>query len=274
MLIEKQYTGRNKWNQKIWEVTLVCDECSLSFVEDYKNTKKKLLKRTEHLCNACLSILTNKIAGDRMRNYKANLSKEQKKLESSMGGKAAQKSGKCSSGWFTTERWDSMTIEQQNARVIKANSAAMEKLKQMSTDELAAHYTKVLKGGIGFISKGQQELIDSLLDSGFIGNVQISNMNVDCCNHDFKIVVEYNGDAYHCNPKYWREGQYSTLIKMTAREKWQKDRNRYAVLRKMGYRVIVVWESDWLADKNSIIKRIKSIYETSKDRTNRKADLL
>ena len=81
MLIEKQYTGRNKWNQKIWEVTLVCDECSLSFVEDYKNTKKKLLKRTEHLCNACLSILTNKIAGDRMRKYKANLSKEQKKQQ-------------------------------------------------------------------------------------------------------------------------------------------------------------------------------------------------
>lgn len=253
---------------------LQCDSCSSEFIEKYSKTCRKQSKRLEHLCPKCLSVVMSKLSSDTMKRTIANMSIETQRGNSSMGGKAAQKSGKCSSGWFTTERWDSMTVEQQNARVIKANSAAMEKLKQMSTDELAAHYTKVLKGGIGFISKGQQELIDSLLDSGFIGNVQISNMNVDCCNHDFKIVVEYNGDAYHCNPKYWKEGQYSTLIKMTAREKWQKDRNRYAVLRKMGYRVIVVWESDWLADKNSIIKRIKSIYETSKDRTNRKADLL
>lgn len=274
MLIEKWWNERNRWGGKIWMAKLTCDLCNQEYTEKYHATRDKQTKRKEHLCAKCLALEMVRINSERMKRTISNMSVEQRKLNASIGGKAAQKSGKCSSGWFTTERWNSMTPEQQNTQVTKANNAHNEKLKQMSPDELAAHYSKVLKGGIGFVSKGQQELIDSLSEYDFLGNVQISNMNVDCCNTDFKIVIEYNGDAYHCNPKYWTEDEYSTLIKMTAREKWQKDRNRYAVLRKMGYRVIVVWESDWLADKNSIIERIKTIYETSKNRTNSKANVL
>jgi very-short-patch-repair endonuclease len=144
---------------------------------------------------------------------------------------------------------------------MKANKAFIKKLNSMTQEELADHYRKVMKGGIGYISKGQKELEDNLIHLGFQGNQQIGKMNVDLCHHKKKIVIEFNGDAYHCNPKKWKKDQYSTLIKMTAGEKWEKDIARYAVLRELGYKVIIVWESDWISSKEECIKNIKEIYE-------------
>lgn len=262
MLIEKYKSEeKNNRGQNINKAKLECDECKSIYEEKWGETLRKQKKRKEHLCKNCLKELVSKLSSERMAEMKSNQSKEERIENASKAGKASQKTGKPSKTWFNSDRWNSMSEEDQKNQVMKANKALITKLNSMSEEELADHYRKVMKGGIGFVSKGQKELEDSLVHLGFEGNQQIGRMNVDLCHYAKKIVIEFNGDAYHCNPKIWKKDQYSTLIKMTAGEKWKKDISRYAILRKFGYKVVVVWESNWKASKETCLKLIKEIYE-------------
>lgn len=263
MFLEKyELPERNKHGKKVWQARLKCDNCGSVFDEKWSITLKKQKKRKDHLCRVCLSELMSKLSSERLKLIKAKQSPEERRLQASLAGKKSQSTGVPSKTWFSRERWNAMSPENQKNQVMKANAALIEKLKSMTVEELTNYYRKVMRGCMGFISKGQQELEDALEVFGFKGNQQIESMNVDLCNHERKIVVEFNGDAYHCNPKTWKKDQYSTLIKMTAGEKWQKDIARYAVLRKKGYRVIVIWESNWKASKENCINLIREIYET------------
>lgn len=262
MLIEK-YKSEEKNNRgiRIHRAKIECDKCMSIFDERWAETLKKQKKRKEHLCKSCLNELMSKLSSERMTVTKAKQSKEERIKNSSDAGKASQKTGKPSKTWFNSDRWNAMSEEDQKNQVMRANAAFIEKLNSMTQEELADHYRKVMKGGIGYVSKGQKELEDSLLHLGFQGNQQIGRMNVDLCHYEKKIVIEFNGDAFHCNPKVWKKDQYSTLIKMTAGEKWKKDISRYAILRKFGYKVIIVWESNWKASQEKCLNLIKEIYE-------------
>ena len=43
---------------------------------------------------------------------------------------------------------------------------------------------------------------------------------------------------------------------MKAGQKWAKDIGRKKTLQKRGYKVIIVWETDWKNDKQSVITNI------------------
>ena len=98
---------------------------------------------------------------------------------------------------------------------------------------------------------------ESIKDLGFSSHVQIGSMQVDECNEELKIVVEYNGDMWHCNPRNWKADDYNSSIRMTAGEKWQKDIARHKMLRSMGYKTLIVWESEWIKEAQKYISRIK-----------------
>ena len=243
-------------------VIIACDEgeCSSVWEEWFDRTLVKAKKRVEQLCPACLSRLVKYESGVGGTIALKSISEADRKINAASAGRLSQKTGKPSRTWFSTERWNELSSEQQRIQVLTANKAAMDRLNSLSDDDKAKHYAKIFKGScMGFVSRGHLDLHDHIQLLGFQSNVQISKCNVDECNEDLKIIVEYNGDAYHCNPRMYTSEYYSNLIKMYAWEKWQKDRNRYMFLRKLGYIVVVVWESDWISNKSRIVESIKNI---------------
>jgi G:T-mismatch repair DNA endonuclease (very short patch repair protein) len=76
----------------------------------------------------------------------------------------------------------------------------------------------------------------------FRQNVQIGRYNVDFLVG--RTIIECFGDFWHCNPSLWAEGDFNKSLHLTAREKWEKDRDRQAKLEAMGYRFVSFWESD------------------------------
>ncbi len=95
----------------------------------------------------------------------------------------------------------------------------------------------------------------SLEQLGFVGEQRIDRFLVDELNEDKKIVIEINGDYVHANPiKYSAD----TLIKLPgnsyyAEEKWFTDQIKIDKLKEMGYKVLIVWESDNLEEvKNNL----------------------
>lgn len=109
-------------------------------------------------------------------------------------------------------------------------------------------------------SKPEQKLAEALNPFGFEPNNcrLVDRMIPDIIHHEKKIIVEFYGDYYHCNPSVlkYEATYYNKCRKKTAREIWDFDAHRVARLEAMGFKVIIVWETDFEKDALACVKRV------------------
>lgn len=248
-------SGKQSWDN------CACGICNIEYQQRSCITKERRLNKLsdgKDICIPCAKHLniTNIVKAGTI-SLKSR-STEDKILHASIGGLASSTSSIYNSSKFSTERWNAKTNEEKAIQVKRASDGLQEKLKDI--DFSTKHFIKVLaQKQLGYMSKGHIELHDTIKDFGFISHYQISNMQVDECNIDLKLVIEYNGDMWHCNPNKWKSDDFNSAIKMTAGQKWCKDIARHAMLNKFGYKVLVIWESDWLENQSLQFNRIKDI---------------
>jgi G:T-mismatch repair DNA endonuclease (very short patch repair protein) len=129
----------------------------------------------------------------------------------------------------------------------------------MSDQDREDHYSKVFKNS--GISKAEEDFFNVLIDNGinFERGKCVSGFFPDGVIEDEKLIIEFYGDSFHCNPnKFSDSDQYCSWIKRTVQQQWDRDKKRIAVFPKYGYKVLIVWESDWNSNQNDQIQRIKS----------------
>ena len=80
----------------------------------------------------------------------------------------------------------------------------------------------------------------------------------DVIDKNRKLIIEYYGDFYHCNPKFYKEDYINPKLKITAKEIWKQDNIRIEKFKNFGYNVIIVWEKDFKENHDEIINLIKS----------------
>lgn len=101
-------------------------------------------------------------------------------------------------------------------------------------------------------------MITAGIYEGFVSEETFHGFIPDEINHQLKLIVEFYGDVYHCNPKkYTIPSLYVSAIQRTVQEQWARDRRRLGVFYRYGYLVVIVWESDFNADADAQIERIK-----------------
>lgn len=238
-----------KYNKKIsqikrTQIDVICDKCGIEFTERYSIFQHRFNLIGLEYCSNCSRPIVCRLAW-----YKGNHNTDG--------------SYKPNGGNFSTERWNKLSKEEQFMKTSKASKALHTKLNS-NPEKKNEHYQKVFKhSAIGYISKGQREIYDILKNDGYILDGLVSGMKVDIVNIDKKIAIEYNGDMWHCNPRKWKPEQYNTAIKMTASEKWKLDRNRRFSLRKLGYDVHIIWESEWTTDRTKVYNLLKKISDTN-----------
>jgi len=263
---EIKYLDNGRLNKRKSHINeYMCDECG-GIYEESSKFELKYEKWKGHFCRECLKIKCIeklKISGIEVLS---KLTMEERKFNASMGGNATQKSPNRDVKSFTSDRWNKMNDEEKRKQVMTANNGLQEKLK--NHEFKTAHFEKVFKNSkIGYISKGQREVLTELINENILGfelDGILSNMKVDVLNINKKIAIEYNGDYYHCNPRTWKPNDYNKSIKMFAEKKWELDRSRRFQLMRMGYCVVVIWESDWKKDKKKYINKIREkYYETT-----------
>jgi len=82
---------------------------------------------------------------------------------------------------------------------------------------------------------------------------------VDECNEARKLILEFHGDYYHCNPRKFTDPNWmNPTLKMTAGQKWKYDRRRMACFLNLGFRVLVVWESDWKTNPQQVLAQVRA----------------
>lgn len=68
-------------------------------------------------------------------------------------------------------------------------------------------------------------------------------------------IIEFNGDYWHCNPILYKSDYYHKVMKITAKEIWEKDEIKIQLAKDKGYDVLVVWESEYNLNKEYVIEK-------------------
>jgi G:T-mismatch repair DNA endonuclease (very short patch repair protein) len=85
----------------------------------------------------------------------------------------------------------------------------------------------------------------------------ISGFVVDGLHKASNTIIEFYGDFWHCKPdKYRNPQQFCGWLNRTVDQQWARDRRRLGVFYGLGYKVVVIWESDWKKDPECEVDRV------------------
>jgi len=68
-------------------------------------------------------------------------------------------------------------------------------------------------------------------------------------------IVEFNGDYWHANPKFYSESD--KIRGSVVKDIWIGEEHKINLAKQLGYRVLVVWENEFLDNKIEVIKKVK-----------------
>ena len=127
--------------------------------------------------------------------------------------------------------WDNKTDEQKNEWLEKSiYSSKYHKEKGVHTSSLETRVSKIL------------------LDSNITYTTQfkIGIKSYDFLLNDIKIIVEVNGDYWHCNPNMYKADDVVNFPygKITAQERWDRDMKKHRLAVDKGYRILYIWEDE------------------------------
>lgn len=86
------------------------------------------------------------------------------------------------------------------------------------------------------------------------------NIAVDFYIYDINFCIEFNGDLWHANPNIYHENsqpfknKFKNMENIYAKEIWHNDKERIEFLKSKGIQTLIIWESDYLKNKQAIVK--------------------
>jgi phage FluMu protein Com len=113
------------------------------------------------------------------------------------------------------------------------------------------------------ISKKEEEIVFFLrsLNIEVISSFRVDSKVCDIYIPLLNLIIEYNGDYWHCNPIKYDENYYNQKKGKYAKDIWEYDNNKLELIRSYGYNLEIVWESELKSDPN-IIKKIINKYDS------------
>lgn len=116
-------------------------------------------------------------------------------------------------------------------------------------------------------SKAEKHIAEFLRSEGVEFNTQHHIPGVSY-RYDFfipekNLLIEYQGDYWHANPRRYSEGTLLSLAgsgkgPIPVEEIWERDANKKKQAEVRGYRVVYVWEMDYKKDGvDAVLKALK-----------------
>jgi len=237
-----------------------CSSCGKETTVSVKWDSTKAGKEKGKKCAECLSELYSIT----MTNTRAIESKE----ERSERGKKGNHSPLRNNHAALLKQWETIRANPAlQKKISDAKSAGMKEVwASRSADERTERIKKCfLHGKPSAMCLKMKEMMLAAGLTGFSSEEYLSGFIPDEINHELKIIVEFYGDYYHCNPiLYSDSGVYISAISRTVGEQWKRDEGRLACFYKLGYVVVIVWEHDFKLDPELQIKRIIETVEKRK----------
>lgn len=166
-------------------------------------------------------------------------------------------------GQGVRKQWAAMSEEAKQIRAAKISVAGKAGWAALSETARSARIQNMIKGLPRSKASDtfRTALVEAGLYEGFESEVVITGFVADECSKTRKVILEFFGDYYHCNPRKYSPDFYNTTLHMTAAQKWQYDRRRLAAFRKSGYTPMVVWENEWNSDPIGVLIKVQAFLE-------------
>lgn len=233
-------------------LSVKCPSCGEEFglARRYWSVYKKMEKLPS--CSTC----HGRVSGSRLKNQ----TKEER--EDALRLSAVSRKGHSYDA--VRKQWD--TIKADPAKIkelLEKRKSNMDRVwKDMSEEERNRRVGLLFSSHGRSRSKGndilKRMMQDAGLYDGFVSEQVFHGYIPDEINHELKIIVEYFGDAYHCNPRSYKdESQFVNLIQRTVGQQWQRDRKRLGVFYQNGYSVVIVWARDFRNSPRKELERIQ-----------------
>lgn len=68
-------------------------------------------------------------------------------------------------------------------------------------------------------------------------------------------MIEINGDYWHCNPLMYKEDFFNKSRQLYAKEIWDYDAKKAECAKKHGYKLLIVWETEYNQNPENTIKK-------------------
>lgn len=162
------------------------------------------------------------------------------------------------------KQWQTMTTEVKATRAARIGAAGKQIWTNYTEEERATRIKNMVKGlpRSGISDRFKQALIDAGLYAGFASEVSVAGFVVDEADLDRKLILEFFGDYYHCNPRKYTDPQfYNRTIHMTAEQRWLYDRRRLAAFHKKGFEILIVWEDAWKKNPAGELQRVQAFLQ-------------
>ena len=137
--------------------------------------------------------------------------------------------------------------------------------KKHSKNSLKKMSKTLTKNPIKFSSSSKPEKeIENILKKLNIDVKRTYKVNEYICDiyiPKFNLIIEYNGDYWHCNPVKFNSEYLHPHKKKTSSQIWNEDKIRIDNIKNYGYNLEVVWESDYKGQttiQNIIKKYVKN----------------
>ncbi len=213
------------------KIKLVCKACK-KIREVVPHIAKRWHKR-EYLCLSCSGRKTGKTCMTTEQRREIMIAWHKNNPEkSSEIGKKRRKRVKITGAEM--RRRQQVTIESDpeyyKKYCEKRSKIAKDFHDSLSAKEKEEHYKKVFKNTGK--SKAEDEFFLYLKEREniiFERNQFVSGFIVDGIDYSKKIIVEFYGDIFHCNPeKFNNPEQYCSWLSRTVQEQWDRDKRRLA----------------------------------------------
>lgn len=163
------------------------------------------------------------------------------------------------------QTYASLQVDPNNRKSIWQKSYWMEKglSEKEAIEEVSRIQTKNAQKSTVTVSKICTEFLDNLekligktilREQGVINDIFVVDGLIDN-----KIVIEYFGDFWHMNPSLFESTDIHRVTGWKAESKWREDAGRIKFMKKNGYTVFRVWESDADTQLKIISEKIKEI---------------
>lgn len=152
--------------------------------------------------------------------------------------------------------------EEDGLKIWQDRQDAWQKTLNDKTPEEIARINKLKLFKGGAVSKGELHLYESLQKHITHCKNQHAIPRDNACYYVYDIVfqnkiIEYNGDFWHASPKKYKPDDVVKLPNNTtlAKEIWKKDQEKIKFAEDRGYKVLVIWESDFKQNKEEVINK-------------------
>lgn len=110
------------------------------------------------------------------------------------------------------------------------------------------------------ISKAEKEIFNQIKtqfpDLEVLQQKYFGRFSADICIEDIKLIIEYNGTFWHCDPRKYRPEYVNPRLKKFAKEVWEKDERKISTFKSAGYSTITIWEDDYIESPQHAISKV------------------